>query len=1056
MEKTGEDNDQLVWFALYGVLYVSFYFFTSPFVGNPELLTTWTPYVYISMGLYGWLFAAAALHTPLHQLGLLESTIKQPITLLFPFFSVSFAILVILELLMVQLIPRVTSCLGVARRPENVSFLRSFANVLRNSAAISVACVALIIHCDPTDETEEESQSYNHHACDRLFLYSRANVQFVPESYRGALVIWIVGVALAMTNFVLEQMSGIKVINIHWIFDRGEVDAEESEGEEHLHETLPHEHRLPMVPWYSMFLFDTAFQLLISLKVFLGRFDHRSLQRALYPDDDAFYFDHLASKNELWLDFMADCGDGFNSSYQIARLLAQPELEVECPEELLNPAQSSSKNSKRKSKKQTVKKVFPRGDTLLIGGDLAYPHPDSESYEQRLWRCFEYAMKPPRDYDPEAISTNKPYLPEGCEKLSDYKGPTVFAIPGNHDWFDGLNTFTRFIAHRDWLGGWLLPQKTSHFCLKLPHNWWVLGVDLALENDINTEQFSIFERLAEKHMGDNDTVIIVTHEPRWILDPYEQSEKTEEKLTYLINNVLKGRVVLRLAGDIHNYTRHSLKHVDMVSEVAPVLPGTPPRARSPQRTRSSSLMRRRHSMPAVPLQQRTLSPTRKHFPHMYEEDNESEGQVEEVLTRRGSGVWNTSLDAPPVGGAHHLIVAGGGGAFLHPTHAPQIKNVQYRGSTYKQRKCYPPEHVSRRYTLLNVMGFRRINWRFDIVGGLGYFLLVFSMFPRCSVHAIHTSATWQEAAMQFAWELLEVQHEMLTSSYVSFVTYVMMLATVTAFADFTSLWKKCITGLLVSFSHCLAAFSILLIFECIFEVAIERGSLGHEGDNSLYRYFTASLPDFSDVQVYDVLNVTQLFAEFMKFCMTIFDVPEMVAVNRIKICSSEAGLAGLSRTEMWRYYFSVLPYFWVLATPVVGVIFGAYLYIALNVFGRHYNEAFSALRIASYKNMLRMHVHPNGDLEVFAFGVDKMPRKWRRDPHWSGGSHVKTENKLPSYEWKRPSYWLPVVSRVSNMLRMDFENRELDGRLNMSDRSTVHLIDRVLIRRPAVVPATQQ
>ncbi|GLE08100.1 hypothetical protein PINS_up019062 [Pythium insidiosum] len=174
---------------------------------------------------------------------------------------------------------------------------------------------------------------------------------------------------------------------------------------------------------------------------------------------------------------MGDCGDGFNSSYHIARLLAQPELEVHCNEEILfgTSGDSSPKKAKNKSKRSIVRRKFPRGDALVIGGDLAYPHPDSDSYEKRLWRCFEYAMKPPATYDPSAISTSKPELPRGCSSLEDYSGPTAFAIPGNHDWFDGLNTFTRFICQRNWLGGWLLPQRTSHFCIKLPHNWWFLG-----------------------------------------------------------------------------------------------------------------------------------------------------------------------------------------------------------------------------------------------------------------------------------------------------------------------------------------------------------------------------------------------------------------------------------------------------------------------------------------------------------------------------------------------------------------------------------------------------
>ena len=42
--------------------------------------------------------------------------------------------------------------------------------------------------------------------------------------------------------------------------------------------------------------------------------------------------------------------------------------------------------------------------------------------------------------------------------LRGYEGPTLFAIPGNHDWIDGLDCFQRHIQHKGWLGGWLMPQ----------------------------------------------------------------------------------------------------------------------------------------------------------------------------------------------------------------------------------------------------------------------------------------------------------------------------------------------------------------------------------------------------------------------------------------------------------------------------------------------------------------------------------------------------------------------------------------------------------------------
>ncbi|RLN02450.1 hypothetical protein BBJ28_00006242 [Nothophytophthora sp. Chile5] len=324
------------------------------------------------------------------------------------------------------------------------------------------------------------------------------------------------------------------------------------------------------------------------------------------------------------------------------------------------------------------------------------------------------------------------------------------------------------------------------------------------------------------------------------------------------------------------------------------------------------------------------------------------------------------------------------------------------------------------------------------------------MFPRCSVSSIYASETWWDAAGQFCHELVELLSDMATTSYVSLLCFLAMLVGMIGFADCTSLPKKCVMGTTVSCCHCVAAFTILLIYECILEVASVRGALGHEGDHSLYLYFSSTLPDFSAVRQYDVLGLASLYGDFMQLCMTIFDgkqaelLPEVVALHRNKICAS--GFDSLGRMELWTYYASVFPYFWVLATPVVSVVFGTYLYVSLNVFQCHYNEAFSSLRIASYKNFLRLHFDKEGRLELFAFGIDKMPRRW-----CSGGAGPRAvlERDLPSFKWTRPSYWKPLVTKVDNMLRMDFENPSLDTKFNTSDRSNVRLIDRVLIRKPS-------
>lgn len=54
----------------------------------------------------------------------------------------------------------------------------------------------------------------------------------------------------------------------------------------------------------------------------------------------------------------------------------------------------------------------------------------------------------------------------------------------------------------------------------------------------------------------DDSVIIMTHEPTWLLDWYWGS-CTGKNVSHLIQDHLQGRCRLRLAGDLHHYMRHS-------------------------------------------------------------------------------------------------------------------------------------------------------------------------------------------------------------------------------------------------------------------------------------------------------------------------------------------------------------------------------------------------------------------------------------------------------------------------------------------------------------------
>eukprot|EP00884_Botryococcus_braunii_P019307 jgi/Botrbrau1/605/Bobra.0161s0003.1 len=82
----------------------------------------------------------------------------------------------------------------------------------------------------------------------------------------------------------------------------------------------------------------------------------------------------------------------------------------------------------------------------------------------------------------------------------------------------------------------------------------------------------------------------------------------------------------------------------------------------------------------------------------------------------------------------------------------------------------------------------------------------------------------------------------------------------------------------------------------------------------------------------------------------------------------------------------MLAYYWVMAAPTWGHIFGCYLYTAVNIFHVHYDEAFSALRTPDFKGFSRIHISPTGDLHIYGLAMDKVPSAWREDPQWRGRS----------------------------------------------------------------------
>ncbi|CAA2972038.1 uncharacterized protein LOC111374230 isoform X2 [Olea europaea subsp. europaea] len=928
-------DSNVKWWSMYACLLGFFYFFSSPFIGK----TIKPSYSNFSRWYIAWILVAALYHLPSFQSMGVDMRMNLSLFLTIYVSSILFLLffhVIFFCLWYVGLVARVAG-----KRPELLA-------ILQNCAVISVACCVFYSHCGNRAIMKEKAfdrrnlgwftlwnkgerdswlanfvrvSELKDQVCSSWFapVGSANDYPFLskwviygeltcggscaesPDEISPIYSLWATFIGLYIANYVVERSTGWALT--HPVSQKEFVKLKKKQMKPEF---------LDMVPWYSgtsADLFKTVFDLLVSVTVFVGRFDMRMMQAAMSRVEDGakhedLLYDQFSEKDELWFDFMADTGDGGNSSYSVARLLAQPSIRVRSNDSLL---------------------TLPRGNLLLIGGDLAYPNPSAFTYERRLFRPFEYALQPPFYYKDEHIAVNKPELPCGVADLKQYDGPQCFVIPGNHDWFDGLQTFMRFICHKSWLGGWFMPQKKSYFALQLPKGWWVFGLDLALHCDIDVYQFKFFSQLIKEKVGDNDPVIIMTHEPNWLLDWY-WNDVTGRNVSHLIRDHLRGRCKLRMAGDLHHYMRHSYVPSD------------------------------------------------------------------------------TPVDV------QHLLVNGCGGAFLHPTHVFSDFNNFY-GTSYERKASYPSFEDSSRIALGNILKFRKKNWQFDFIGGIIYFMLAFSMFPQCKLDHILEDDTFSHQLKSFFGTVWNAFISMIGGSYVSLAGAVLLLVTTITFVPSkVSRKRRVIIGILHVSAHLAASLILMLLLELGVETCIKHKLLATSGYHTLYEWYQSvqseHFPDPTGLRARIEQWTFGLYPACIKYLMSSFDVPEVMAVTRSNICKN--GMDSLSRGGAVIYYASVFLYFWVFSTPIVSLVFGSYLYVCINWLHLHFDEAFSSLRIANYKSFTRFHIDHKGDLGVFTLAIDKVPKEWKLDPSWEGESK---QPQHPSYLRKFPSKWGSVSSQ---------------------------------------------
>ena len=250
---------------------------------------------------------------------------------------------------------------------------------------------------------------------------------------------------------------------------------------------------------------------------------------------------------DLWIDYVADTGDDVSVSRAVARLVVQTY-------ELPDPDMEGS-----------VLRA-PRGDILLFGGDTAYPVATAQEITNRVLVPFNEALG-----------------------LDDAATRVLLGIPGNHDWYDGLDGFGRMFRRRfddeedprpsifgvsrpmiehyaEWarefvlggkvdkpkalvLSGYVPVQNASYFVLPLSPRIHLYGVDRQLKS-IDSRQKHFFREWAREHPGASPWVLLP--------DPlfrFGVASRTGTAMIQTLGFDFHARPHFLLSGDVHHYER---------------------------------------------------------------------------------------------------------------------------------------------------------------------------------------------------------------------------------------------------------------------------------------------------------------------------------------------------------------------------------------------------------------------------------------------------------------------------------------------------------------------
>jgi hypothetical protein len=638
-----------------------------------------------------------------------------------------------------------------------------------------------------------------------------------------------------------------------------------------------------------------------------------------YSDPNATEPDRRIVADEtgaFWLDYIADVGDGFESSYAMAYLLAQDSLDVRQAGRLRH------------------------GEVLIMGGDQCYPQATREEYKKRLLTPFNWAF---------------------TVKNPDRK---LFAIPGNHDWYDGLASFdSLFCSSRDRsskgnvIGGWQCQQHRSYWAIRMPYNWWIWGADIQFSKYLDASQVSYFETVAAQ-MGPQDNLIVCLAEPSWLLA--DSTGEDEEENFFKITTIARKhgvRICAVIAGDWHHYARYFAHELDIHF----ITSGGGGAFLHPTHVLKNAISVR---WPERPDEEETEAPDttgvrpgegwkpKQYDIHLKRNTKVAEGVVDQAV--------QDVKDA------------------LAPLQGPATLSPKRKRQPLKPQapKCYPEKSKSYLISLGNVL-FPFYNPGFAIGLGLLYWLITWEFQTLVTRHDISSGKIDNLGITTSLGEVLAFMPLYLIQAMISSIALVAMLgglyAALVWYVDAVDYPgpRRYLTKFFVGTGHFLAHLTAMFTLS-LFIVMLNN-------------WMTPSIERAVDAIYSARKEQTQIVQDVIEESLKPLQ-------RRTEAQQSTPAPEGQKRQKPVREIVGFMSYPTLmigLGALVGGSLWGFY-WVLTGLFRMHSGEAFAALRIKNYKHFLRIKIEKD-KLTIYPLAVDKVPGP----DHWMNAPKGKA-NPLPN------------------------------------------------------------